>query len=63
MHQVASDREHYLALLSTYSGHIALADEERRALLGCIGDLIDGRFGGRIVKQYRYDLVVMQRNT
>ncbi len=33
-HQVASDREHYLALLSTYSGHLALADHERRALLG-----------------------------
>lgn len=62
MHQVASDRKHYLALLSTYSGHLALSEDERRALLDCIGDLIDGQFGGRIVKQYRYDLVVMQRN-
>ncbi|HYH12528.1 MAG TPA: class I SAM-dependent methyltransferase [Thermomicrobiales bacterium] len=63
LRDISSDREHYLALLSTYSGHLALPDHERAALLACIGDLIDDRFGGRITKRYRYDLVVMQRLT
>jgi len=62
LHDVTSDRTHYLALLATYSGHLALPEHERAALLGCIGNLIDERFGGRIVKRYRHDLVVMQRS-
>lgn len=61
LYEIASDRDHYQSLISTYSNHLSLPDHERTALLACIGDLIANRFGGRIVKQYRYDLVVMQR--
>lgn len=61
LRDIASDRDHYLALLSTYSGHLALPDHERTALLACIGEPIENRFGGQIIKRYRYDLVVKQR--
>lgn len=60
-HDVESDRDHYMSLLSTYSNHLALPENERVALLACIGDLIENQFDGRIVKRYRYDLVVKQR--
>jgi SAM-dependent methyltransferase len=42
----------YLDVLMTYSGHRALPDESRRALLGCIADLMDNRFGGQVRKRY-----------
>jgi hypothetical protein len=61
LHDVPSDRAHYLALLSTYSGHLALAPAARERLLACIGELIDRDFGGRITKRYRIELVVRRR--
>ena len=42
----------YLDVLMTYSGHRALPDESRRILLGCVADLIDNRYGGRVRKRY-----------
>jgi SAM-dependent methyltransferase len=42
----------YLDVLSTYSGHRALPADARAGLLDCIAALIDGRYGGRIVKRY-----------
>jgi len=44
--------EEYIRLLSTYSDHIALPDDERTQLFGAIGELIDARYDGRVVKQY-----------
>jgi hypothetical protein len=51
----------YCDLLSSYSGHRALASDAREGLLGCIGDLIDARFGGRIAKRYMTELTVAAR--
>lgn len=59
---VPSDREHYLSLISTYSTSLSMPEPQRTELFQCIGDLIDDRFGGRIVKMYRFDLVITRRN-
>ena len=48
----------YIGELNTYSGHIALSDEDRGALLACIRRMIDERWGGRITKAYVTDLAV-----
>lgn len=50
--------ESYLGELNTYSGHIALSEENRRALLACIATLIDTNYGGHITKAYLTDLHV-----
>jgi SAM-dependent methyltransferase len=52
----------YRDLLSSYSGHRALAADAREALLACIGELIDTRFGGRIAKRYMTELTVAYRH-
>jgi hypothetical protein len=52
----------YRDLLSSYSGHRALAPDAREGLLGCIGELIDTRFGGRIAKRYMIELAVAYRH-
>lgn len=59
---VPSDRDHYLSLISTYATTLSIPEPNRSGLLECIGDLMDTRFGGKITKVYRYDLVVTQRN-
>jgi SAM-dependent methyltransferase len=51
----------YQDLLLSYSGHRALAADARQALLDCIGDLIDSRFGGRIAKRYLTELTIAHR--
>lgn len=51
----------YLELLRTYSGHRALPDVDRNGLLQAIGDLIDGRYGGRVTKRYLIELAVSYR--
>ncbi len=48
----------YLDVLSTYSGHLALAPKARRGLFNCIADLIDSHYGGRISKRYLTQLQV-----
>jgi SAM-dependent methyltransferase len=53
--------EGYLDVLMTYSGHRALPDDRRRALLGFIADLIENRYGGRITKRYLTRLRVAHR--
>lgn len=55
------DAATYVTLLSTYSDHIRLAPAVRARLLDGIAALIDGRFGGRIVKHYVADLYVARR--
>lgn len=51
----------YLDLLLTYSGHRALPGPAREGLLGCLGALIDGRYGGRVTKRYLTELAVSHR--
>ena len=51
----------YLDLLSTYSGHLALDDTSRAALLDCIATLIDSHYGGTITKRYLTELRVARR--
>jgi SAM-dependent methyltransferase len=48
----------YLEVLNTYSGHLALPPRARDGLFGCIADLIDGHYGGRISKRYLTQLSV-----
>ncbi|GAA1014231.1 methyltransferase type 11 [Acrocarpospora pleiomorpha] len=51
----------YLDVLTTYSGHIALPPSARAGLLNCIADLIDNKYGGRIVKRYLTELRLADR--
>ena len=59
-HETYTARQ-YTDLLSTYSDHIALPEESRRALFECIAALIDGRHGGSMRKQYLTELVVARK--
>jgi SAM-dependent methyltransferase len=54
--------ERYIALLNTYSGHLALPEERRRRLLDGIATLLDSRYGGRTVKGYGAMLYVARRH-
>jgi SAM-dependent methyltransferase len=56
VHDVTYPTASYLRLLTTYSGHRALTDAARRALLDCIGRLIDERYAGQITKRYLFRL-------
>ena len=44
--------EQYIKLLNTYSGHIALPDENKRLLFEGIVDLIETKYDGQITKHY-----------
>jgi hypothetical protein len=55
---IAYSTDEHLELLCTYSGHLALEARLRRGLLDCIRELIDGRFGGRVVKRSLTELAV-----
>jgi SAM-dependent methyltransferase len=48
----------YLELLGTYSPNLAMSAQVRDGLLGCVGALIDGRYGGTITKRYLAELRV-----
>jgi SAM-dependent methyltransferase len=51
----------HLRLLTTYSGHRALPEAARTALLECIGRLIEGRYDGHITKRYLFRLTTAVR--
>ena len=59
--EVAYSTPEYLDVLQTYSGHIALDPDTREGLLGCIAELIDSRYGGRISKRYLAELRMARR--
>lgn len=48
----------YLDVLRSYSSTYALAPADRAGFLRCLGSLIDGRYGGRIVKRHLTELRV-----
>jgi len=54
----AYDAAGYLRVLDTYSGHRSLGDDARERLFRGIAALIDGQFGGKIVKDYLTTLYV-----
>jgi SAM-dependent methyltransferase len=51
----------YLDVLRTYSGHRKLPLDLLAGLLACIGQLIDTRYEGEIIKRYLYELRVARR--
>ena len=51
----------YIALLNTYSGHLALPDERRQRLFDGIATLLDTRYGGQVMKGYGAMLYVARR--
>ena len=55
------DAAGYLRVLDTYSDHRSLSRESRSRLFRGISDLIDGEYGGRIVKGYLTALYVARR--
>lgn len=60
-HDAAYSTASYLDVLGTYSGHRALPAQQRRVLLGCVGELIDHAYAGQISKRYLYELRVAGR--
>lgn len=65
VHRYVWSREYtsgeYLALLSTYSGHIAASSQQRETLFTRIRELIDARPPATITKHYLNTLQVAQR--
>lgn len=51
----------FVALLATYSPNRAMPPERRDGLLGCIGDLVDRRFSGRITRTSLHELRLARR--
>lgn len=48
-------------VLRTYSNVIAMTPQDRAGLVGCLGQLIDSRYGGRVTKHYLFELRVARR--
>jgi SAM-dependent methyltransferase len=55
------DAASYTSLLDTYSDHRSLEESTRSRLLGEIAELIDTRFGGRLLKEYLTILYMAHR--
>lgn len=51
----------YRDLLLSYSGHIDMESTAQVGLLDCIGELMETRYGGRIVKRYMAELRVARK--
>jgi len=51
----------YVELLNTYSDHIALEEEMHAELFNDIGNLIETKFGGTILKEYLSILYLAHR--
>ena len=54
--------EQYIKLLGTYSGHIALPDENRNLLFEGITNLIETKYDGQVTKHYEAVLDFRQTN-
>ena len=51
----------YIKLLQTFSEHIALPEDARERLLAEIAEMIDGEFGGRVLKHHVAVLQIARR--
>lgn len=51
----------YVDTLHTYSNILVLSPDHRAGLLGCLHDLIESSYQGRIRKRYLFELRVAQR--
>lgn len=51
----------YIDLISTYSANLVLEPETRSGLFGCLADLIDKRYDGRVTKPHLNELQVARR--
>ena len=54
--------EQYIKLLGTYSGHIALPDENKRLLFEGIANLIETKYDGQVTKHYEAVLDFRETN-
>jgi SAM-dependent methyltransferase len=52
--------QEYIDLLLTFSGHRAMEPSARAGLLDCVGQMIETRYGGGIVRRYLTQLSVAQ---
>lgn len=59
--EISYSTPEYIDLLGTFSNMIELPDDRRNALFDCIASLIDGDYGGRVVKAYLHGLVLARR--
>lgn len=59
--EIAYDSQSYIQLLNTYSGHRSLRPHTRKRLFDAVIDLIETRYGGRIVKGYSTILCLADR--
>ena len=55
-------RDEYLDLLRTFSNVNALGEHARSGLLECVGDLIDSRFGGTVVRNDLREMWTAERS-
>jgi SAM-dependent methyltransferase len=55
------DRPRYLETLATFSDHATLPAEQRERLFAAIGEIIDGRFGGRVERHSTARLQLARR--
>jgi SAM-dependent methyltransferase len=51
----------YFDLLRSFSGHIALAPDDRAALFACLEELLESRYGGRVKRATLTELCVARR--
>jgi SAM-dependent methyltransferase len=51
----------YFDLLGSFSGHIALAPDDRAALFACVEELLESRYGGRVKRATLTELCVARR--
>jgi SAM-dependent methyltransferase len=54
--------QEYLDVVRTYSSTLTMPPATAQGLLGCLGDLIDGQFGGQITKRYLTQLRLARKS-
>jgi SAM-dependent methyltransferase len=59
--EITYTTQEYLDVLSTYSGHRALAPARYRGLLTCLATLAENHHGGTITKRYLHELITAER--
>lgn len=55
------DAGSYEQLLETYSDVLAMDADARQGLLNCLSEMINNKFGGKIIKTYLWQLIVLEK--